>query len=325
MADQEEVFQQLIEMHLRSGGRPTGKMPEWLYPWAQEKTYAKKLREFLKGLYNPFLRRLFEELPRWVERANRGDSLKMDTWDEEFEQAIREFERTLEAGFEEQPEDDGNLYPAILAAFLGVNKFNGKQWEKATKRLIGQPFRSPEDWANKVRRQWAAENYRLIKSLSREGIKTVNQEVYRGVQEGLSVGEIKGNLRKKINTITESRANLIARDQVGKLNGRLTQLRQEEAGISMYTWRTAHDERVRGRPGGKYPKAIPSHWAMEGVLCKWRDSGVYSEDEGESWKRRAGKMPLVHPGQAINCRCSAIPYVKEKLAEAKENTKEEQA
>ncbi|WP_241971166.1 minor capsid protein [Actinobacillus lignieresii] len=50
---------------------------------------------------------------------------------------------------------------------------------------------------------------------------------------------------KELTGVTSKRARLIARDQIGKLNARLTQLRQQQIGVKSYIWRTSLDERVR--------------------------------------------------------------------------------
>ncbi len=58
-----------------------------------------------------------------------------------------------------------------------------------------------------------------------------------------------GDVKSLKSTISNSRAKLLARDQVGKLNGRLTQRRQQDIGVEMYIWSTSRDERMRARPG----------------------------------------------------------------------------
>ena len=51
-------------------------------------------------------------------------------------------------------------------------------------------------------------------------------------------------------------------------------------------WRSYFDERVRGNPSGKYPKAEPSHWARNGKAFRWD-----SPPEGGA------------PGEEVLCRC----------------------
>lgn len=91
--------------------------------------------------------------------------------------------------------------------------------------------------------------------------------------------------------VSENRAKIIARDQTSKLQGILTQVRQESIGIDEYLWRNSKDQRVVGNPSGRYPKGNAihmNHWVREGKRYKWSDPPA----DG-------------HPGQAILCRCWA--------------------
>jgi uncharacterized protein with gpF-like domain len=108
--------------------------------------------------------------------------------------------------------------------------------------------------------------------------------------------------------ISISRAKLLARDQVGKLNGMIAKAQSLDIGQDLYLWFTARDEKVRGNPGGKYPKAIPSHWIMDSLLFSWIDYGVYSADGGTIWKARTAKMETSSPGIPLLCRCTAGAY-----------------
>lgn len=89
------------------------------------------------------------------------------------------------------------------------------------------------------------------------------------------------------------RAALIARDQAAKFNGNLNRIRQQQIGVTDYIWWTMQDERVRGNPTGKYPKARPSHWDRHGKTFRYADAPA----DG-------------NPGEPINCRCIARPVLK---------------
>lgn len=78
-----------------------------------------------------------------------------------------------------------------------------------------------------------------------------------------------------------NRAALIGRDQVGKLNGRISEYEQRQLGIEEYIWVTAGDERVRA-----------SHRALNGHKFKWSDP-----------------PPEGNPGYPIQCRCIADPII----------------
>jgi SPP1 gp7 family putative phage head morphogenesis protein len=84
--------------------------------------------------------------------------------------------------------------------------------------------------------------------------------------------------------LSDYRAELIARDQSAKMAAAFNQARSESVGIEEYTWQTAGDERVRD-----------SHREKDGNNYRW-DSPP--EDTG-------------NPGDDVNCRCVALPYIHE--------------
>lgn len=123
-----------------------------------------------------------------------------------------------------------------------------------------------------------AANIALINSIPQQYLDRVEQAVMASLQAGTLNTTLADEL-KKIKGVTDSRAKLIARDQLGKINSRLSQLRQQSLGITHYYWSTSLDERVRDK-----------HRRWEGDLIAWDNP-----------------PPDGHPGQAIQCRCTAIP------------------
>lgn len=145
-------------------------------------------------------------------------------------------------------------------------------------------------------------------------IKTVRRNYFSGIREAVynnfaGVGQPENRtLLQQIQHVgkgTKSRAKVIARDQAQKLNANFSQVRQEEAGIDGYIWRTAKDNRVVGAPGGLYPKPTRlhgDHFRREGKEFKWADP-----------------PPDGHPGEPIMCRCVAEPIIdREKIMETTE-------
>lgn len=126
------------------------------------------------------------------------------------------------------------------------------------------------------------ENLRLIEKAERSYADDVRKLFEDPETFGLRVEEIAQRLVER-GDVSESRATLIARDQTLKLNGAITQTRQENAGISQYTWSTSLDERVR-----------PEHAALEGQTFDW-----------------SSPPSPGHPGEDICCRCVAIPVIPE--------------
>lgn len=143
----------------------------------------------------------------------------------------------------------------------------------------------------------AMEAQSLIVSIPEEYLFGVSQAVLANYQ---SLPQPEGrSLTEQIRFLSghsERQANLIARDQTSKINMAINQARQQEVGIEEYIWRTAHDRRVVGFPGGEYPKGNQvhgNHWAREGLVFRW------------------DKPPFDgHPGYAVNCRCVAEPIIE---------------
>lgn len=124
-----------------------------------------------------------------------------------------------------------------------------------------------------------AANVSLIQSIPKQYLDKVEAAVLDGIQTGKRSDEIKKSILE-IGHSTDSRAKLIAVDQLGKINGRLAQIRQQKLGITHYTWSTSYDERVRH-----------THRLRNGLIFAWNDP----PSDG-------------HPGIPIRCRCVPMPY-----------------
>lgn len=125
-----------------------------------------------------------------------------------------------------------------------------------------------------------AANVKLIKSIPEKYADQLEATILNGLQEGKRVEDIEKDL-VKIGEMTDKRAKIIARDQLGKINGRFSQIRQQKLGITHYYWSTSQDERVRH-----------THKQRDGRLYAWADA----PEDG-------------HPGIPILCRCVPIPYL----------------
>jgi len=139
-------------------------------------------------------------------------------------------------------------------------------------------------------------NINLIQSIKNDFITELGDKV----RENLFAGGHFENVTRIIyerSDVSMSRARFIARDQASKLNGDLTRIRSEELDLDYYEWGGAGDERQR-----------KDHAVLNGMLCKWSDRTVYSDDGGKTWKKRSliGGVEL-HPGEDYQCRCNGIP------------------
>lgn len=128
-----------------------------------------------------------------------------------------------------------------------------------------------------------ARNASLITGLADDTIRSIEQRVHVAFSNGSTVKDLRADLQKQFG-IAGRRAELIAQDQISKLNSDLNRIRQTEAGVDQYEWLTSQDERVRSL-----------HRALNGKVYKW------GEPTGAE-----GGLP---PGQPIRCRCVAIGVV----------------
>lgn len=142
-------------------------------------------------------------------------------------------------------------------------------------------------------------NVDLITSLKNSSLDRVESLVSSGIEGQLRVEELAAQIKGSFD-ISESRANLIARDQTLKMNADLTQFRQQRVGVEEYVWTSSNDERVRGRPGGMWEDSVSDHWILEGTTQNWLQAPVTNPKTGES----------NHPGQDYQCRCIAFPKVQ---------------
>lgn len=146
------------------------------------------------------------------------------------------------------------------------------------------------------------ENVSLIKSLPNEYYKRIRTIVYDGVAGKESPTTIAEQIQEGTG-ISRRRAETIANDQTKKITSQVTERRQEQAGIEYYQSIDAGDERVSGRPGGRYPNARISCWGIARRDIGY-GPGVYKLSEGASWAGETG----LHPGRHhVNCRCVAAP------------------
>lgn len=124
----------------------------------------------------------------------------------------------------------------------------------------------------------AKANVDLITSIPVQHFERLAVKVEKGFAQGMRSEQLAKLVQEQAG-VTKSRAKLIARDQIGKMNSEFSRIRQQSLGITAYTWRTAQDERVRDE-----------HAELDGRTFSWSDP----PSEG-------------HPGTAIQCRCIAEP------------------
>lgn len=182
----------------------------------------------------------------------------------------------------EQRLEPAKLQPQIAKFAQRVQKKNGEEF----RRVIG--ISSADTGLKTVLDRFQERNVGLIKSLAGKQLDDTRELLEKAEIGAWRVEELRKEFMMQFD-VTKSKADLLARDQVLKLNGQLAQTRHQNAGITKYIWTTSGDERVR-----------LSHVELDGTLQEWANPPIISEDG------RRG-----HPGDDYQCRCTPFPVLEE--------------
>ncbi len=151
-------------------------------------------------------------------------------------------------------------------------------------RVLGIDAVGKELFLTMARQQWTQANVNLITSIPRDFFPRVQRDVISAVHSGMRHETLAKEIRQHIvgdgmsPGLADSRARLIARDQISKYNGNLAESQQRAVGLETYQWSATHDRRTR-----------ETHLALDGTMQKW------------------GNPPSIgHPGEPIQCRCVAL-------------------
>ncbi len=257
------------------------------YPIALERTYAKLLVAYVNRIvtsikaYVPDMVRLIEQYQVKFDADDDNTTVNI-----RIEVLIDQLKRGIE-----QPE---GMNPVIRKQFKLLDAHVKKELDVIIKSVFDYPLQplphgrkrtdALSDDLQALEDIWVQQNLDLIKSIDDVTMDKIRDKLREYIINNVDTASLTNDLIADINDIADidtKRAVLIGCDQVGKLNGRLTQYRQQHAGIDEYKWSTSHDRRVR-----------PQHREYDGNTYAWDSAPIGG-----------------HPGQAIRCRCVAIPVI----------------
>lgn len=277
------IVEQKKRMAFAVGKKPRFKKPpKAISIKSQQRRYLKAMRPLINALKNATAEGIIPYLSNIIQNSNiprKKDALdhRFDDYDDDIDGIIAEsqirFYREYPPEFAEN--SVGNVADDIVA-------FNAKEFDRQFKSVLGIDLAKIEPWLPTEIKSFVRENVGYWASVSDTYFQKLEGTILRGVRSGKLTDDISADIQDLLG-VTESRAAFIARDQVAKFNGGLTQLRQTSVGVTKYIWSTSLDERVR-----------PEHADREGEVFSWDDP----PEDG-------------HPGFAPNCRCSALPIVDE--------------
>jgi SPP1 gp7 family putative phage head morphogenesis protein len=175
------------------------------------------------------------------------------------------------------------LGPKVKAAHTKMAQASNTAYNSTMKEILPVGFHQIGGRVEKVALKARDESIQLVEKATRAYADDV-RKVFNDPKftHGTRVEDLRDALIARGN-VSESRADLIARDQTLKLNGAINQARQTSVGIDAYVWSTAGDERVRDE-----------HAELDGQTFQWN-----------------APPSVGHPGEDFQCRCIAMPVISE--------------
>lgn len=261
------------------------RVPKSRPPRAVERAYGTEIAGLVDQLHAAIEREIVPQLDGWVRAAAaREDALREDAG---LGQTIRAFitrvaNRLL-----------GAIQPSALEALATKFADRTQAWNKAELKrqavaAVGVDVFSLDPDLTPLIGDFVAENVALIRTVPQRYMEQVEGTVLRGVSNGTLARDIAAEITENTE-VARRRAQLIARDQVGKFYGQVAKARQQKLGSETYIWATVKDNRVR-----------PEHEDREGVEYAWTPEAA--ERLGVEYL-----PPDEQPGQPPLCRCSPEP------------------
>lgn len=258
------------------------------YPFSAEVMHRKALRALVMEWRSVALSELADTGPMLIAQANtyRPDAIEDDiaaaeaaagsagilqAWAATLEAMLSRIAERMVAGI-------AKAAAAVFRAGRYAEAVNKREWKRVIREAYGVDILRGEPRLPELLSAWENENLALIKSLPAQAVERLRSRMTTGLTFGTSLRDLRNMVIEQTGA-SEKRAHLIARDQIGKLNGQLAQYRQSNAGVTSYIWRSMQDERVR-----------TTHRQFDGRTYSWKKGS-----------------PEGHPGQPIFCRCVADP------------------
>ena len=241
----------------------------WQYPMAVERGYKQWLKKYVNSLINSIKDNLAPIQSFIASHYRQDDDESYDT------QLAIAISSAIQASMTQD-----QVETALMNLYTETDIYNKGQIEAVYKSLGQAPIVYSGDAENTLRSQFTQQNRMLVESISTD-IKTkliyeVNNQVNNGYDEAEIIAVV-----NKAKEQAYKRADKIAHNEIGNLDGRMCKQRQLANGITHYQWRTVRDERVR-----------PWHEEREGKIFSW------------------DKPPFDgHPREAPFCRCEPAPCI----------------
>ena len=247
------------------------------HPWHLEALYAAKLRNRIgKPLGRVAWQELKPVVARYLAPSERMDApAGVDDMILAIGKARIRFGQTVDV--------DKQAEKAISEVAPQVEAFTLGEQAKML-RTLGVDAVGQNLFLATARAEWTRANVNLIRTIPDDFFARLSRDIISAVHEGQRHETLARTIRQKCigiegqESLPAWRYNLIARDQVSKYNGALAHAQQSAVGIEKYEWRSVNDRRTR-----------ETHLALDHSIQSWDNPPA-----------------IGHPGEPIQCRCSAI-------------------
>lgn len=266
-----------------------------VYPISAERELARAFLEVSQSIIKeskPFIDRLMSMYEEEDVRQDAVINLKDGIW-----KVLRDYSEAITKALNIK-----RIIRNTSRAGKTARSISIRDWKALVDDALGEDISEPfyvettEDLLNK----WVGESVSHITTLPQEYLG----KVHEAIMWGYNTHQPKVNVYKRImreTGATLSQSRMIARDQMGTLNARMTQYEHESMGVTHYKWVTKRDSRVR-----------ECHRQLDGQVFRWTNPPAmwYSTiSRGIVYTGR-----YCNPGEDYGCRCVASPVFDEDIA-----------
>lgn len=266
---------------------PREKLPAQIPPTAIERQYEAEIRELVIERVRAAIAPLLAELPRLLASAGRERSAILHDAGEG--RRVRELMEQARATIADSVTIE-DLETLARRVSKRTADYQGTQLHRQVRAAFGADVFTQDRALRPLTEAFVDANVGLIKKIGDDLANDIEAATMRAIQDGMLHGDLAEVLKGEFG-FAEKRAELIARDQIGKAYGQINAARQRDLGVTRFIWRTVNDDRVR-------------------------DEHTAREEESEIEPYSYADPPDGElPGEPINCRCYAEPVFDDVLAE----------
>ena len=260
------------------------------FPDTLAREYKRIVNAYM-ALFNKALQKNLPEIRKAID-AERSE-MRQDSIYDVLGISKRTFEKIL-ADFEKSV-NQYNLYKQMDKLANLTKKLTIREWKRVVHHSLGINL-IDDYYLGRFYRDnlslWVKNNVGMIKTIPQDTLSRMETIIEEGYLAGKSNTAIGRDITQAYQQ-QKHRAQLLARDQVAKLNADITQKQQQDAGVDSYVWSSSKDVRVRD-----------CHLDFDGKEFKWSEP---PENYYNTKSRGRVYIGRYHPGQAPGCRCCSLP------------------